>query len=166
MLQTTTIVYPIAAFLLTLLVILFHKLFIWAGIRNNQEYVPVMLNSRDDMIDTALRIICVIVLGFFAFSFDFRFSVAPPLLVAFTEFSRPRNKARNMPVRTVAMITGCALIGAAFRYLLNISLGLPLTVAAVTATFFTLLVIWYTKIFMPPAGARISTAMSRNMCRM
>ena len=59
MMQTTSIVYPIAAFVLTLLVILFHKLFLFQGLRTDEEYVPVMLNSRDDMVDTAIRILFV-----------------------------------------------------------------------------------------------------------
>ena len=73
--------------------------------------------------------------------------------MAFTEFSRPKNKARNKPVKTVLVITVCAFVGAVSRYVLNMTLGLPLTVAALTATAIMLVIVHCTKIYIPPAGA-------------
>ena len=147
MMQTKSLIYPISAVVLTILVIGFHQLFLKMKIREDEEYIPVMLNSKDDIIDTALRIVCV------AIYFDFKFVIAPPLLVAFTEFSRPRNKVRNKPIKTVLVITGCALVGSLSRYLLTIKLELPLTVSALIATLIMLLILTYTKMYMPPVGA-------------
>ena len=110
MMQTKSFIYPISAVVLTILVIGFHQLFIKMKIREDEEYIPVMLNSKDDIIDTALRIACVAIVGFVAIYFNYKFIIAPPLLVAFTEFSRPRNKFRNKPIKTVLVITGCALV--------------------------------------------------------
>ena len=73
--------------------------------------------------------------------------------MAFTEFSRPKNKARNKPVKTVLLITVCAFVGAVSRYVLNMTLGLPLTVAALTATAIMLVIVHLTKMYIPPAGA-------------
>lgn len=109
MMQTKSFIYPISAVVLTILVIGFHQLFLKMKIREDEEYIPVMLNSKDDIIDTALRIVCVAIVGFVAIYFDFKFVIAPPLLVAFTEFSRPRNKVRNKPIKTVLVITSCAV---------------------------------------------------------
>ncbi|MCR5581655.1 MAG: hypothetical protein K6F66_08730 [Pseudobutyrivibrio sp.] len=153
MMQTTSLVYPIAAIILTGAVILFHKLFLYTGIRQDEEYVPVVLNSFDDKIDTVLRILCVIVIGFFAIRSGYKFIIAPPLLVAFTEFSRPRNKVRNRPFRTIAVITACSLAGAVCRYIFAMELGMPLTVAALVATTIMLLLIHFTGMYMPPVGA-------------
>lgn len=153
MMQTKSFIYPISAVVLTILVIGFHQLFLKMKIREDEEYIPVMLNSKDDIIDTALRIVCVAIVGFVAIYFDFKFVIAPPLLVAFTEFSRPRNKVRNKPVKTVLVITGCALVGSLSRYLLTIKLELPLTVSALIATLIMLLILTYTKMYMPPVGA-------------
>ena len=111
MMHTTSIVYPIAAFVLTLLVILFHKLFLFQGIRADEEYVPVMLNSRDDMVDTSIRILCVTV------------------------------------------IAGVAFIGVISRYFFAIWIGLPITISAIVATSGMLIVIHFTKMYMPPVGA-------------
>lgn len=153
MLQTTSFIYPISAFFLTLAVILFRKLLIKLKIRNNEEYTPVKLNSKNDITDALIRIICVAVIGYIAISLNFKYIIAPPLLVAFTEFSRPKNKARTKPVKTVLVFTGCAFIGAAARDLLNIKFELPLTVAAVTATAIMLIILNYSKMFIPPVGA-------------
>lgn len=153
MMQTKSFIYPISAVILTILVIGFHQLFLKMKIREDEEYIPVMLNSKDDIIDTALRIVCVAIVGFVAIYSDFKFVIAPPLLVAFTEFSRPRNKVRNKPIKTVLVITGCALVGSLSRYLLTIKLELPLTVSALIATLIMLLILTYTKMYMPPVGA-------------
>lgn len=153
MMQTKSFIYPISAVVLTILVIGFHQLFLKMKIREDEEYIPVMLNSKDDIIDTALRIVCVAIVGFVAIYFNYKFIIAPPLLVAFTEFSRPRNKVRNKPIKTVLVITGCALVGSLSRYLLTIKLELPLTVSALIATLIMLLILTYTKMYIPPVGA-------------
>lgn len=153
MMQTKSFIYPISAVVLTILVIGFHQLFLKMKIREDEEYIPVMLNSKDDIIDTALRIVCVAIVGFVAIYFNYKFIIAPPLLVAFTEFSRPRNKVRNKPIKTVLVITSCALVGSLSRYLLTIKLELPLTVSALIATLIMLLILTYTKMYMPPVGA-------------
>lgn len=153
MMQTKSFIYPISAVILTIFVIGFHQLFLKMKIREDEEYIPVMLNSKDDIIDTALRIVCVAIVGFVAIYFDFKFVIAPPLLVAFTEFSRPRNKVRNKPIKTVLVISGCALVGSFSRYLFTIKLDLPLTISALIATLVMLLILTYTKMYMPPVGA-------------
>ena len=153
MMQTKSFIYPISAVILTILVIGFHQLFLKMKIREDEEYIPVMLNSKDDIIDTALRVVCVAIVGFVAIYFNYKFIIAPPLLVAFTEFSRPRNKFRNKPIKTVLVITGCALVGSLSRYLLTMKLDLPLTVSALFATLIMLLILTYTKMYMPPVGA-------------
>ena len=159
MLQTESLIYPAAAFVLTLLVILFHKWFLVNGLREDNEYVPVMLNSKDDWIDAVLRIICVAVIAFAAIKSGFKFIVAPPLLVAFTEFSRPRNKTRNKPIKTIAVITLCSVIGALSRYMLSVKMEMPLTVSAIAATCIMLAVIYFSGMYMPPVGAITMLAM-------
>jgi len=159
MMQTESFVYPAAAFVLTLIIVALHTLFLKCGIRSDEDYVPKRLDSKTDYIDAALRVISVAVVGAVAFSSGYRFVIAPPLLVAFTEFSRPGNKARNKPFKTIAVVTLCAVIGAVCRYSINISLGMPLTVAAAVAAILLLAVIHKSRMFMPPAGAITILAM-------
>jgi hypothetical protein len=51
------------------------------------------------------------------------------------------------------VITVCAFVGAVSRYVLNMTLGLPLTVAALTATAIMFVIVYCTKMYIPPAGA-------------
>lgn len=159
MLRTTTFVYPIAAALLTLTIILAHKFFLRIGMITDEAYVPTMLNSREDWVDAIIRIAVICVLAVPAFHFNMKYIIAPPLLVAFTEFSRPRNKTRNIPGKAVGLLTGCALIGSACREILNIQLGLSLTVTTAVTIFLVLYVVHDVKMFMPPAGALSILAM-------
>ncbi len=153
MLQTTTWVYPVAAFSLTLILVLGHKLLIHFGKRVDEAYEPVILNSKNDVIDMILRIIAVSVIGGATISLGYKFVIAPPLLVAFTEFSRPRNKTRNKPIKTVALVTLCGVIGALVRYIFVIKLGFSMTFAAVMIMALSLLTIHLFHMYMPPAGA-------------
>ena len=157
--QTESFVYPAAAFVLTLIIVALHTLFLKCGLRSDEDFVPKRLNSRTDYIDAVLRVISVGIVGAVAFMSGYRFVIAPPLLVAFTEFSRPGNKACNKPFKTIAVVTLCAVIGAVCRYFINISLGLPLTVAAAVAAVLLLAVIHKSCMFMPPAGAITILAM-------
>ena len=153
MMQTESIIYPISAFALTLLIIIFHNVFIFWGIREDEDYIPVKLNLEEDKLDAAIRILCVTLMASVAFMSGFRFIIAPPLLVAFTEFSRPRNKTRNKPVKVVFVITTCAFVGVITRYVFVIKLSCPLTIAAVIATSVMLIILNKTEMYMPPVGA-------------
>ena len=157
--QTESFVYPAAAFVLTLIIVALHTLFLKCGLRSDEDFVPKRLNSRTDYIDAVLRVISVGIVGAVAFMSGYKFVIAPPILVAFTEFSRPGNKARNKPFKTIAVVTLCAVIGAVCRYFINISLGMPLTVAAAVAAVLLLAVIHKSRMFMPPAGAITILAM-------
>ena len=115
MMQTESFIYPIAAFLLTIAVVLFLRFLLKVKIRDKEDFQSVNMHAKSDVIDTVVRTICVAVVGFFAIWSGFKFAIAPPLLVAFTEFSRPKNKARNKPVKTILVITVCAFVGSVSR---------------------------------------------------
>ena len=88
-----------------------------------------------------------------ALALDCRFAVAPPLLVASTEFSSPTAAARKRPFRAGAAIFLCALAGTASRLLLQGALGLPLTLAALLAAAAMIAILRSLGMYVPPAGA-------------
>ena len=124
LLQTDQWIYPLAASGLTALIVLLYRLLIHAGVCK-----AVFLAA------------------------GWQFCVAPPLLVAFQEFSNPRSKARNVPVKTVAVIAACAGIGAYGRLFLTETAGVPLTLTAVLTAAGTAAVLLGGKLYLPPAGA-------------
>lgn len=152
LLGTESVVYPIAALALTVLILGCHFWLEKAGVQERVSFVPVRA-ERQDWADAAVRLGCVAAAAWAVLKLDCRFVIAPPLLVAFTEFSKRDSGARRIPVKVVAAIALCGLVGAACRYVIHLSLDLPLTLAAVAAASFMILILTKLKVYVPPAGA-------------
>lgn len=154
MLQTETMIYIIAAVLLTSLILFFR--FLLERI-DDTIIVPFVKNSPPDSRDwlqTLLRTVFSAIVIYGALILNARFVVAPPLLVAFTEFSKPSCSARKKPVKAVSLIGASAFIGAAFRYMLCIRASiLPLCLAAALTILTVILLMKKLSMFIPPAGA-------------
>lgn len=152
LLGTESMVYLIAAPVLTALILGCHWAVERAGWKEAVPFAPVRAEKRD-WRDAAVRLALVALAAWAALSLDIRFAVAPPLLVAFTEFSRRSSGARRVPAKAVAVIALCALTGAVCRCGLAMCLGLPLTLAAVCAAVGMLLILDRLRLYIPPAGA-------------
>ena len=152
LLGTENPVYLAAALLLTLLILGCHVLLEKSGIKAPPVFVPVRA-SRQDWLDALVRLVLVALIALIALRLDARFVIAPPLLVAFTEFSNRDSGARKRPVTVVAAITLCACAGAACRLGIHLKLGLPLTLAALVAAALMIVILSALKAYVPPAGA-------------
>jgi len=152
LLGSESIVYPIAALVLTTLILGCHIVLEKTGLKEPVAFSPVRAEKRDWQ-DAALRLALVAVTAWVVLRFECRYVIAPPLLVAFTEFSKRSSGARKMPVKVVAAIALCGLAGAVCRGVIHLFLGLPLTLAAVTATILMILILTRLKAYVPPAGA-------------
>ena len=152
LLGSESIVYPLAALVLTCLILGCHIILEKTGIKERIDFAPV-LPERQDWKDAVLRLILVAGIAWVVLKLECRYVIAPPLLVAFTEFSKRSSGARRMPVKVVAAIALCALAGALCRFVIHLSLGLPLTLAAAVATVLMILILTKLKAYVPPAGA-------------
>lgn len=159
MLETESIVYIIAAVVLTTLILLSVTILESADIKQPELYEPTPLPQKQDFIDAVVRCIFTALFIFAALRTDFRFAVAPPLLVAFTEFTRPGCKALKKPVKAVLLIGVCAFAGSACRYVLTMKFGLWLTVSAAAAALLMIFILRTCRMFLPPAGALTILAM-------
>lgn len=159
MLGTENIIYIIAAIVLTTLILLSVTVLEYAKIKEPETYEPTPLPQKQDFFIAFVRCIFAALFIFIALHIDFRFAVAPPLLVAFTEFTRPNCKALKKPVKAVLLIGVCAFAGSACRYVLTMKLGLWLTISAAAATILMILILRACQIFLPPAGALTILAM-------
>lgn len=159
MLGTKNIIYPVAAITLTGLIILCSLLLEKLKIKENEPYIPQPLPKRKDFLDLIIRSLTAVICITLAIKLNLYFAVAPPVLVAFTEFTRQSCKVRQKPVKTVAMIFICALTGTACRYILTVQLGLLLTFSAVAATVIMIVILHLFKMYLPPAGALTILAM-------
>ena len=153
LMDTDTIIYPVSAVTMTVLTVAAQALLEKSGRYDREKFTPLPAADRFSWCSAGVRTLIAAALAVPMLRFGLNFCVAPPLLVAFTEFSNPESKARQKPVRTVMVITGCAFCGAASRVLLTVTLGLPLTASAMFAVIAALLIMKLVGQYIPPAGA-------------
>lgn len=159
LLQTKSMVYIVAALVLTAVILVIRLLLEKTSIVEKQIYEKKMMWTVEDLRLMLVRVSCVGIFSWGAIMLHWKLMVAPPLLVAFTGFCNPDNPMRKRPVNTVINITGCALIGAVCRWLFTIKLGLPLTMSVAAALFGVLLIMFVSQTYIPPAGAMMVLAM-------
>ena len=144
MLGTESLVYLIAAVSLTALILLVSFVLERLGLRAPEPYRPVHPPEGRGWGRVMLRCLLGCVCIALAVSLHARYMVAPPMLVAFTEFMNP---------------VICALAGALCRLALTVALGLPLTVSAVAAGVILLWLLREFGLYLPPAAALTVLAM-------
>ncbi|MBQ2473075.1 MAG: hypothetical protein II512_02230 [Lachnospira sp.] len=153
MLQTRGYVYILAAISLTSLIVFIRWIVVKKGLKLNVVYKPADSLNKDNIVLALERIIVVSLLMLIFIPKDLKFMLAPPLLVAFTEFTRKGNKALKAPVKAVLLITLCATTGMVFRFILTVKAGLPLTLVAALVASVTFLIMIFMKMYLPPAAA-------------
>ena len=154
MLQTDTPLYLASAVIMTALILLCRTAFEKVNILEKNEFTPLSKPHWNEYKSILWRTLFSAAMIVPALFLDFRFAAAPPLLVAFTEFSSPSSKARSFPVKAVALITGCAALGAGLRYVFCVKLGIfPLYAVSALAILLVIAVMRLIKSYIPPAGA-------------
>jgi len=136
LLQTSSYVYVISAIGLTALVIFFSILLEKGNIRPKYDGQKASLPRKEFVATFTFRTLLTLLLAFLCTFFNWRikFTIAPPLLVAFFELTT--NKASppaKRPVATIILFTLCAILGSACRYIFTILIGIPLTISSVIA---------------------------------
>ena len=136
MLQTRTPLYLVSAACFTGMILGLRTILEREGIRPRESFTDVPLKMDTSFIRRCL-VGCIVI--FAALQTGLRFMVAPPVLVAFTEFTNPQ--------------ASCAFTGAMLRYGITMTMGLPLTLAAFLGSLLTILWISRFQMFLPPAAA-------------
>lgn len=154
MLQTDTVIYIISAIVLTTLILVCRLLLEQTDMTEHTIYQKTDRPQKKDYQAMLYRMLIAAIVIFAAVNLDARFVVAPPLLVAFTEFSKPSCGARKRALTAVLLTGASALIGAVFRYLLCMRLMmLPLYIAAALTILAVILLMQKISMFIPPAAA-------------
>ena len=153
LLQTRGFVYPIAALLLTVFVVTVRLLLEKGAVKEKNDFTPMPLPSKADLCVFAFRTIFVAVLAFICLKLDLKFSIAPPLLVAFTELCRADCPAGKRKPQVVLLVSLCALAGAAMRFVLVMKCGISPAVAALPIGVLIIVLVKSFKLYFPPAGA-------------
>lgn len=156
-LRTDSWIYPISAVSMTVFVSLMQKSLERAGLREEKKFTPLPPADAEDMAKAAVRILCVAAVAAVAAAAGYRFCIAPPLLVVFTEMMRKKfadpGERKKHGIRTVALIFLCAFAGAASREILTEKAGLPLTLSALSAIVLVMIFMALFRLRFPPAAA-------------
>lgn len=153
LIETKSIIYPISAFSLTALIILVVTILEKGKIKLEEKYAPISFPKKEDYISLILREFFATIIIILTFCFNIKYAIAPPLLVAFTEFSKPTCKARNKPVKSVILIFLCALSAAISRLIISEFLNLKVAISTAIAMIFVVILMNNFKMYLPPAAA-------------
>jgi len=156
LIQTESPIYIISAISLTLLVVIFtiiHSKFV---LKEPREIKIAKIPPKEFILSFIYRVLLSTIVVFLCTNFDlrFKFTVAPPLLVAFTEMTTNKNApSLKRPVTTIMLFILCAFIGAASRFILTIKCKIPLTISAIITTIGFIVLMKKIKLPFPPAAA-------------
>lgn len=153
MLQTRGFVYPLAALILTAYIAAKRIVLEKYSVKEHNDYQAVKKPQKADWLAFIYRTALVFALSYACVRINSKFSIAPPLLVAFTELCRPDCPAGKRKVQAVLLITLCALVGAGARLVLVMKLGLAYTAAAIVIGILIVVLLRAFKLYFPPAGA-------------
>ncbi len=159
LLQTRSVWFLVSLVLFTGIILGASCLIEMNQIRPKNVYVKPSRPEREDFVAAFFR--CVVMCSMIACALGngIKFAVAPPLLVAFTEFCKPGTKISAKWSRLLFLMTSCAVVGAAARYFGTVKCGLPLYISAVIAIGIFFIILRGAKIYLPPAGAMVVLAM-------
>lgn len=153
MLQTKSMNYLISAFVFTSLILVVHYVFEKKGLVDVKPVTFSPMWNKEKITIMLARTLLVFVGIVLAFQYGFKFAVAPPLLVAFTEFTNPQGKVRKKPMQAILLIFVCALVASYSRYMLTMKLRMSLIIPVCVTSMFVIFMIATTKMYIPPAGA-------------
>ena len=152
LLGTRSPVYIGSVVVMTSLILLAQLLLEKLGIRDKSTFTPVK-PDRQLLMLRIRQIIAASLICLMPIMINEIFFIAPPLIVAFFEMSKPKSKLMEHSYKAALLIAIGAAAGVLSRLVLTEKLGLPLAVSAMTATAAILIAVSRTKMYFPPCGA-------------
>lgn len=157
LLGTDSWAYPVSVFVLVALVEAGQVALEHVGLREPIEYHPFRLPTKQALASWARRLGVFALFAVPAYATGNLFLAVPPLLVAYTELTRPDFTLRLRPWRAWAVLALAGVIGTLARDAVAL-LGMPSPLVAAFA-FAALVLAWNgLRTWMPPAGAVVLLA--------
>ena len=152
LLGTKSPVYIGSVVVMTSLILLAQLLLEKCGLREKNAFTPVQPDKQLFALRikqiAAASIICILP----ALTREI-FFIAPPLIVAFFEISKPHSKLLERSPQAAALIVLASVGGVLSRFLLTEKLGLQLAVSAAVSCAVILAAVCSMKLYFPPCGA-------------
>lgn len=152
LLGTKSPVYIGSVVVMTSLILLAQLILEKCGLREKSVFTPVQPDKQLFALRirqiAAASVICMIPLLTKEIFF-----IAPPLIVAFFEMSKPNSKLLERSPQAASLIILASVSGVLSRFLLTEKLGLPLAVSAALSCAVILAAVCRMKLYFPPCGA-------------
>ncbi len=152
-LKTASWVYPVSVSVMALIIIFAQYLMEKFHLRPVNKFIPCEFNIKNQIIKWSKLLFVFGLIALIPFKTHQIYFLAPPLIVMFTEFANPNSPARKKLYYIIGLMTFSAFTGCFTRFILNIVLGLPLSVTAFLSCVILFAALNKTKINFPPAGA-------------
>ena len=152
LLGTKSPVYICSVVVMTSLILLAQLILEKCGLREKSVFTPVQPDKQLFALRirqiAAASVICMIPLLTKEIFF-----IAPPLIVAFFEMSKPNSKLLERSPQAASLMILASVSGVLSRFLLTEKLGLPLAVSAAISCAVILAAVCRMKLYFPPSGA-------------
>lgn len=152
LLGTKSPVYIGSVVVMTSLILLAQLILEKCGLREKSVFTPVQSDKQLFALRirqiAAASVICMIPLLTKEIFF-----IAPPLIVAFFEMSKPNSKLLERSPQAASLIILASVSGVLSRFVLTEKLGLPLAVSAAVSCAVILAAVCRMKLYFPPCGA-------------
>lgn len=152
-LGTKSWIYPISVSLMALIIIIAQWVMEKFHLRPVNNFIPCEFDIKKQIIKWTKLLLVFGLIALIPFKTHQIYFLAPPLIVMFTELSNPKSPARKKLYYIVGLMTFASCIGCLMRLILNIHLGLPLSLCTLLACLTLFAALNKLKIYFPPAGA-------------
>lgn len=149
----TSWMYPISVCIMSLMIIFMQWVMEKRRHRPKNIYIPCVYNYKIELKKWSKLFIALAMISLLPFKSQNLFFIAPPLIVAFAEFSNVKSPARKHPYKIFLVLVLAAILGTVLREVLNLYMHLPLTVSAVIACVLLFAAFERINLLFPPAGA-------------
>ncbi len=150
--KTPSVVYLLSIAVFVTAIAFLRSVLVGHGLRSADTDGPLRPRAGD-FTALACRTVLVALISIPAIRIGALYCIAPPILFAFTGFSRPHCRARIAPISSILFITLSALAGASARTLLCLRLQLPVTLAALLTLLLLFTLIYIFNLYLPTAAA-------------
>ena len=153
LLHTESVIYPIAVFSMSTMVVAVQIIMERCGIRSRiPENSSVKPGKRE--LFRWFSLLCFVgLISMFAVSTDYPYMILPPLMVTFAEMVNSKAGFRNRPTQVFLFLTTAATLGTVFQIIGYRHLHLPATVIALCIAASLFFIFEWTGKYFAPAGA-------------
>jgi len=161
LMHTQSWYYPLSVFILTGIIAGGKKLIDSYYDKNYtcEKYVEVSRKrkkfnpTKRELINSSKLLTSIIMVSAVALYFHLNYIIAPPLIVAFVEFTKVKEKIYLNTVRVFILLTCAAILGVIWLYFIYYLMNWPIWISSALSMICILLIFHFLKFSFPPAAA-------------